>query len=147
MWRNVKYDNCLAYDCGQLALAICNTVNIIGQEWCKNMPALKRSGKKYEVYAHSEQNSRRKMEDKHMILTEFNNLFGLDMVNKIFKNVWFKSCPLICLPNWFFRFFRVKRILLCLMAMEVLTVQIILLLIFITTLQDKKCSCQILMKL
>jgi hypothetical protein len=35
----------------------------------------------YEVYIHSEQNTRRRMEDKHIVLTEFNNLFGLDKVS------------------------------------------------------------------
>ena len=44
------------------------------------MPTLMKSRMSYEVYAHSEQNTRRKMEDKHIVMTEVNNFFGLDKV-------------------------------------------------------------------
>ena len=50
------------------------------------MPKLMKSKNSYEVYIHSEQNTRRRMEDKHIVLTEFNNLFGLDKVSSVQKS-------------------------------------------------------------
>lgn len=67
-----------AYDCGKLAVATVNTVNEICKEWKSSMPTLLKSKNTYEIYIHCEQNTRRRMEDKHLVLTEFNNLFGLD---------------------------------------------------------------------
>lgn len=66
------------YDCGKLAIETINTVHCICKKWKSKMPTLMKSRYNYEVYTHSEQNTRRKMEDKHIIVTQVNNLFALD---------------------------------------------------------------------
>jgi protein phosphatase 1E len=71
----------LAYNCGKLAVSTLNAVHDVCNDWKSNMPTLMKSKNVYEVYVHSEQNTRRRMEDKHIVLTEFNNLFGLDKVS------------------------------------------------------------------
>ena len=82
----------LAYNCGKLAVATVNAVHEICKEWKLNMPALRKSKNSYEVYVHSEQNTRKRMEDKHIVITEFNNLFGLDKVDFV-NNVFNKFKP------------------------------------------------------
>ncbi|CAB4020612.1 phosphatase 1E [Paramuricea clavata] len=67
-----------AYNCGKLAITTVNAVHEVCKEWKSNMPKLMKSKYVYEIYMHSEQNTRRRMEDKHIVLTEFNNLCGLD---------------------------------------------------------------------
>ena len=67
-----------ALNCGKLAVATVNAVHDVCNGWKSDMPRLMKSKNTYEVYFHSEQNTRRRMEDKHIVLTEFNNLFGLD---------------------------------------------------------------------
>jgi hypothetical protein len=73
--------SCLAYNCGKLAITTVNAVHEVCKEWKSNMPKLMKSKNVYEIYMHSEQNTRRRMEDKHIVLTEFNNLCGLDKVS------------------------------------------------------------------
>lgn len=70
----------LEYDCAKLAIEAVNAVHDICKEWNAKMPTLMKSRMSYEVYAHSEQNTRRKMEDKHIVMTEVNNFYGLDKV-------------------------------------------------------------------
>ncbi|XP_028396490.1 protein phosphatase 1F-like [Dendronephthya gigantea] len=71
--KNIK-----AVNCGKLAIATINAVHDVCKMWKESMPTLYKSRNTYEVYSHSTQNTRRRMEDRHMVITEFNNLFGLN---------------------------------------------------------------------
>ena len=73
-------------------MATVNAVHEICKEWKSSMPKLMKSKNTYEIYIHSEQNTRRRMEDKHIVLTEFNNLFGLDKVSSAKKTEIFLNC-------------------------------------------------------
>lgn len=46
-------------------------------EWQKQLPPLRSLKRFLLVSIHAIRNTRRKMEDRHVILTEFNQLFGL----------------------------------------------------------------------
>ncbi|XP_070807175.1 protein phosphatase 1F [Pituophis catenifer annectens] len=47
-------------------------------EWQKELPALKPSKRYLQISIHATRNTRRKMEDRHVSLPEFNQLFGLE---------------------------------------------------------------------
>ncbi|XP_070618952.1 protein phosphatase 1F [Erythrolamprus reginae] len=47
-------------------------------EWQKELPALKPSKRYLQISIHATRNTRRKMEDRHISLLEFNQLFGLE---------------------------------------------------------------------
>uniref|UniRef100_A0A8C6XNZ5 Protein phosphatase 1F n=1 Tax=Naja naja TaxID=35670 RepID=A0A8C6XNZ5_NAJNA len=50
----------------------------ICREWQKELPALKPSKRYLQISIHATRNTRRKMEDRHVSLPEFNQLFGLE---------------------------------------------------------------------
>ena len=78
-----------------------NAVHSICKEWSTIIPELRKSQHRYEVYAHWEQNTRRKMEDKHIIITEVNNLFGFDKVSctELCVTLTLKFSVLILMPD------------------------------------------------
>ncbi|KAL7986824.1 hypothetical protein Chor_013107 [Crotalus horridus] len=47
-------------------------------EWQKELPALKPAKRYLQISIHATRNTRRKMEDRHVSLPEFNQLFGLE---------------------------------------------------------------------
>ncbi|ETE62485.1 Protein phosphatase 1F, partial [Ophiophagus hannah] len=53
----------------------------ICREWQKELPALKPSKRYLQISIHATRNTRRKMEDRHVSLPEFNQLFGLEAAN------------------------------------------------------------------
>ncbi|XP_063171666.1 protein phosphatase 1F [Candoia aspera] len=62
---------------GPLQRSFFNKLLEICCEWQKDLPALKPSKRYLQISVHATRNTRRKMEDRHVSLPEFNQLFGL----------------------------------------------------------------------
>lgn len=63
-------------DSSKIARDAINKVIEICRQWSSELPSFHKSKITYESYAHAIKNTRRKMEDRHVILPEFNCLFG-----------------------------------------------------------------------
>lgn len=59
-----------------VAKDVFNKVLEVCKQWDKDCPSLHKSKMTYESYVHAIKNTRRKMEDKHVLLPEFNHRFG-----------------------------------------------------------------------
>ena len=71
----------------QIARDVLNKVVEVCKQWEQDPPLLHKSKMTYESYVHAIKNTRRKMEDRHVILLQFNNLFGFAEVNVISSNL------------------------------------------------------------
>ncbi|EDO44137.1 predicted protein, partial [Nematostella vectensis] len=65
------------YDASKLARLVFNTVHQVCQKWKEEPPTFYKSSYTYETSVYAIKNTRRKMEDKHVIMPHFNSLFGL----------------------------------------------------------------------
>ena len=68
-----------------VARSLYNKVNEVCKRWNKDLPKLFRNKHSYETYVYAIKNTRRKMEDKHIIQPEFNSLYGFPQVTRIAK--------------------------------------------------------------
>lgn len=59
-----------------VAKDVFNKVLEVCKQWDKDCPSLHKPKMTYESYVHAIKNTRRKMEDKHVLLPEFNHRFG-----------------------------------------------------------------------
>ncbi|XP_007422501.1 protein phosphatase 1F [Python bivittatus] len=69
---------CPLLDGGPLQRYFFNKLLEICRKWQKELPALKPSKRYLQISVHATRNTRRKMEDRHVSLPEFNQLFGLE---------------------------------------------------------------------
>lgn len=74
----------------KIAKDVMNKVLEVCKQWNEGTPSFYKSKMKYESCVHAIKNTRRKMEDKHVILPQFNNLFGFqeDHSNQAFFAVY-----------------------------------------------------------
>ena len=70
----------------KIAKDVMNKVLEVCKQWNEGTPSFCKSKMKYESCVHAIKNTRRKMEDKHVILPQFNNLFGFQEVLLPFIN-------------------------------------------------------------
>lgn len=70
----------IVLDSSKIARDAINKVIEICRQWSSELPSFHKSKITYESYAHAIKNTRRKMEDRHVILPEFNCLFGFPQV-------------------------------------------------------------------
>lgn len=63
-----------------VAKDVFNKVLEVCKQWEKDCPSLHKSKMTYESYVHAIKNTRRKMEDKHVLLPGFNHRFGFPRV-------------------------------------------------------------------
>lgn len=70
----------IVLDSSKIARDAINRVIEICRQWSSELPSFHKSKITYESYAHAIKNTRRKMEDRHVILPEFNCLFGFPQV-------------------------------------------------------------------
>ena len=70
----------IVLDSSKIARDAINRVIEICRQWSSELPSFHKSKITYESYAHAIKNTRRKMEDRHVILPEFNCLFGFPEV-------------------------------------------------------------------
>uniref|UniRef100_A0A8C4QA05 Protein phosphatase 1E n=1 Tax=Eptatretus burgeri TaxID=7764 RepID=A0A8C4QA05_EPTBU len=79
----------LQYDAYQLASLVCNTEREVCADWVKNIPKVPERPHYLTTSVHAVRNSRRKMEDRHVMLPDFNTLFGLpDLENRAYFAVF-----------------------------------------------------------
>lgn len=64
----------------KVARATFSNIQKLCSKWNQETPKLYKSKRSYPSCAHAIKNTRRKMEDKHVILPDFNSLFGLNKV-------------------------------------------------------------------
>lgn len=78
------------FNSSQIAKDVVNKVLKVCEEWLQDPPSLHKSNKKYESCDHAIKNTRRKMEDRHVMLPQFNSLFGFpeDYRNQAFFAVY-----------------------------------------------------------
>ena len=70
----------LVLDSSQVAKDAINRVLEVCKQWNSEPPCLHKSKMKYESYVHAIKNTRRKMEDRHVLVPHFNSLFGFSQV-------------------------------------------------------------------
>lgn len=75
----------------KLARSVFSKLHEICCSWVKDFPLRRRPQLYYETSIHAIKNMRRKMEDKHVCIPDFNMLFNLEVkgtseVNEILKN-------------------------------------------------------------
>lgn len=77
-------------DSSRIARDAINKVIEVCRQWNSEPPSFQKSKMKYESCVHAIKNTRRKMEDRHVILPEFNSLFGFpqDCSNQAFFAVY-----------------------------------------------------------
>lgn len=77
-------------DASKIAKDVINKVIEVCKLWDSEPPCFYRSTKLYESYVHAIKNTRRKMEDKHVILHQYNNMFGFpqEYTNQAFFAVY-----------------------------------------------------------
>ncbi|KAJ7387965.1 Protein phosphatase 1E [Desmophyllum pertusum] len=77
-------------DSPQIAKDVINKVVEVCMQWDSEPPCFYKLQMKYESYVHAIKNTRRKMEDKHVILPQFNSLFGFpqEYTNQAFFAVY-----------------------------------------------------------
>lgn len=78
----------LVLDASTLMEHIIDIVDEVCQKWNKDLPAIPIPAQVHECYHYEIKNTRRKMEDKHVMLQDMNTLFDLKvrvpMVNLIY---------------------------------------------------------------
>lgn len=67
-------------DASQIAKDVINKVVEVCKAWDSELPCFYKSKITYESYVHAIKNTRRKMEDKHVILPQYNSIFGFPQV-------------------------------------------------------------------
>jgi len=67
-------------DAPKIAKDVINKVVEVCKQWDSEPPCFYRSKILYESYVHAIKNTRRKMEDKHVIVPQYNNMFGFPQV-------------------------------------------------------------------
>ena len=67
-------------DAPKIAKDVINKVVEVCKQWDSEPPCFYRSKMLCESYVHAIKNTRRKMEDKHVILPQYNNMFGFPQV-------------------------------------------------------------------
>lgn len=67
-------------DAPKIAKDVINKVIEVCKQWDREPPCFYRSKMLYESYVHAIKNTRRKMEDKHVIFPQYNNMFGFPQV-------------------------------------------------------------------
>lgn len=68
------------FDAPQIAKDVVNKVVEVCKQWNSDPPCFYKSKMLYESYVHAIKNTRRKMEDKHVILPQYNSMFGFPQV-------------------------------------------------------------------
>lgn len=63
----------------KLAWLVFNRLFEICRQWLKELPYRRRPQPYYETSIHAIKNMRRKMEDKHVIIPDFNSLFNVQV--------------------------------------------------------------------
>lgn len=81
-WGNVGISHCFVFvlsvlDGESLQRCFFNKLRDVCFEWQKQLPPLRPLKRFLLVSIHAIRNTRRKMEDRHVLLPEFNQLFGL----------------------------------------------------------------------
>ena len=66
-------------DAVQLARLVFNRLFEVCDAWMKDFPYRRRPSPYYETSIHAIKNMRRKMEDKHVIIPDFNTLFNIQV--------------------------------------------------------------------
>ncbi|XP_078451611.1 protein phosphatase 1E-like [Lampetra planeri] len=66
------------YDAYKLARVVCNCVREVCEAWLDDLPPLRTSARHFQTSLHAVKNSRRKMEDRHVVLPDLNALLGLE---------------------------------------------------------------------
>ncbi|XP_038056586.1 protein phosphatase 1E-like [Patiria miniata] len=68
---------CTLYDAGQIFPLVWTTVNDLCQRWKTDLPELRLPPRLHQVSQHAVKNTRKRMEDKHVIVPDLNTLFNL----------------------------------------------------------------------
>ncbi|XP_078278746.1 protein phosphatase 1E isoform X2 [Rhinoraja longicauda] len=71
-------DGMTQFDSTKLARMVFSKLHVVCCSWVKDLPLTRRSHPYFETSIHAIKNMRRKMEDKHVCLPDFNTLFNLE---------------------------------------------------------------------